>query len=88
MPFITDTPNNDTNPIAAEMLKSRPEKYSASTPPPTANGMPASAKQAVAQRIEQAVEQHDDQQQLMGTMISRRALACCSSSNSPAHTMR
>ena len=33
MPFITDTPNRDTNPIAAEMLKYNPETYSASTPP-------------------------------------------------------
>ena len=26
MPFITETPNSDTKPIAAEMLKSRPGK--------------------------------------------------------------
>ncbi len=25
MPLITDTPNSEMNPIAAEMLKSRPE---------------------------------------------------------------
>jgi hypothetical protein len=40
---MTETPNSETKPTAAEMLKSRPEKYSANTPPPAAKGMPASA---------------------------------------------
>ena len=43
MPFITETPNSDTKPIAAEIEKSSPVTYSAITPPAIENGMPASA---------------------------------------------
>ena len=40
---MTDTPNSETNPMAAEMLKSKSVTYSATTPPATAKGIPASA---------------------------------------------
>ena len=43
MPFITETPNSEMKPMAAEMLNSRPEIYSAIMPPVTAKGSPASA---------------------------------------------
>jgi hypothetical protein len=39
IPLITGTPNREMNPIAAEMLKSKPET-SPKIPPHTANGIP------------------------------------------------
>ena len=44
MPLITETPNSEMNPIAAEMLKSNPETYNPKMPPQTANGSPNRAK--------------------------------------------
>ena len=41
MLFMTETPNNETKPMAAEMLKSRPLIKSDSTPPAMAKGIPA-----------------------------------------------
>ncbi len=43
MPFMTDTPNSDMNPMAAETLNGSPVTNSASTPPATAKGIPAKA---------------------------------------------
>ena len=43
MPFITETPNSEMKPIAAETLNASPVTYSAMMPPAIANGMPASA---------------------------------------------
>ena len=63
MPFITDTPNSEMKPIAAEMLNSRPVTYSAMMPPPIGERDAGQRQQAVAQRIEQAVQQHQDQHQ-------------------------
>ena len=50
-------------PIAAEIEKSSPARSSAIRPPPTANGMPASASRPSRSGIEQAVQQHEDQEQ-------------------------
>jgi hypothetical protein len=43
--FLTETPNSEMNPIAAEMPKASPEMASAMMPPPTANGMPERPQQ-------------------------------------------
>ena len=43
MPFITDTPRSEMNPMAADMLNGNPVTSSARMPPATANGIPASA---------------------------------------------
>ena len=60
MPLITDTPNNEINPIAADMLKSRPETYSPTRPPEIANGSPSKAKKLSRRGIEQPVKRHKD----------------------------
>ena len=51
MPFITDTPRREMNPMAAEMLKGSPATSSARMPPATANGMPASASKVSLVRL-------------------------------------
>ena len=51
MPLMTDTPNSEINPIAAEMLKSRPETYSPTRPPEIANGSPSKAKKLSRQEL-------------------------------------
>ena len=43
MPFMTETPNSDMNPMAADTLNGNPVTNNASTPPPIANGIPAKA---------------------------------------------
>ena len=63
MPFITETPNSDTKPIAAEMLKSSPVTVKRQDAAADRERNAGQRQQAVAQRIEQAVEQHEDQQQ-------------------------
>ena len=50
MPFITDTPNNETNPTAAEMLKFWPRKDKAPSTPPAGGEWNAGKRhQTVAQ---------------------------------------
>src|SRR6266853_1628980 len=51
MPSIADTPNNEMNPMAAEILKFKLAAYSPRIPPETAH------------RSEQAVQKHQDQEQ-------------------------
>ena len=85
---MTDTPMSDTKPIADETLKSRPEKYKRQHAAADREWNAGERQQTVAQRIEQAVEQNQDQARLIGTITSRRAFAFCRSSNSPAQTMR
>ena len=63
---MTETPSSDMNPMAAEMLNGSPVTSSARMPPATANGMPASASKRVARRVEQAVEQDQDQAETDG----------------------
>jgi hypothetical protein len=82
---MTDTPNSDTNPIAAAEIEPGDVKREHAACNRKRNA--GERQEAVAQRIEQAVKQHENHQQA-DMITSSRALACCSSSNSPAHSIR
>ena len=51
MPLITDTPNNEMNPIAAEILKFNLKAYSPKMPPLIANGSPSSDKRLLRNEL-------------------------------------
>ena len=89
MPSMTETPNSEMKPIAAETLKSSPAKYSAMMPPPIAKGMPATASRLSrselnrpysSTRIRTQADRHDDLEPLSWRF--------CRSSNSPAQMIR
>ena len=63
MPFITDTPNSDTKPIADGDAEFQPRDIQRQYAACDRKRNASECQQAVAQRIEQAVEQGEDQHQ-------------------------
>ena len=63
MPSITATPNSDMKPIAAETLKARPETIERDQAAADREGNASKRQQTVAHRVEQSIEQRQDQQQ-------------------------
>ena len=63
MPSIAETPNSEMNPTAAETLKLRPATVEPENAAAHRERNARQRQQAFAHRGEQAVEQHEDQQQ-------------------------
>ena len=80
-------PNSEIKPIAAEILKSRPETNSPNIPPPIANGKPAKTKKLSRQELNRQNKRITISDKLKGTIKMSLAFAFCRSSNSPAQTI-